>query len=143
VFAGRHQKKEGATMKRILTFSAIALLAVATCAPVASARGFYGGSRFYGGVGFYPGYYGWYGPWYGPGYYGPMAGEVQISTKQKGDQIFVDGGFAGLSGDLKKFPLRPGTHTIELRTPKGKSFYQERITVIAGKKLKIQSDFVG
>ena len=84
------------------------------------------------------------GPWYGPGYYyGPTVGEVQISTKQKGDQIFVDGGFAGLTGDLKKFPLRPGTHDIELRTAKGKTFYQERITVIAGKKIKIQSDFAG
>jgi hypothetical protein len=137
-------------MKRILTISAIALLALAASVPVASARGFrgggfYGGRGFYGGVGwgFYPGWYGWYGPWYGPGYYAPAAGEVQISTKQKGDQIFVDGGFAGLTGDLKKFPLRPGTHTIELRTAKGKSFYQETINVIAGKKLKIQSDFAG
>ena len=137
-------------MKRLLKYSAIAILAVLTSVPIASAQrfragGFYGGGGYYGGmgVGFYPGYYNGYGPWYGPGYYAPNAGEVQILTKHKGDQIFVDGGFAGRTGELKKFPLRAGTHTIELRNANGKTFYQERITVIAGKKLKIQSDNIG
>ena len=141
-------------MKSLLKYSAIALLAFVTFVPVASARGFGGGGfrgggfyggGFYGGVGlgFYPGYYGWYGPWYGPGYYVPNAGEVEIQTKHKGDQIFVDGGFAGRTGELKKFPLRAGSHTIELRNANGQTFYQEKINVIAGKKLKIQSDYVG
>ncbi len=141
-------------MKRLLKYSAIALLAFVTFVPVASARGFGGGFRggfgggFYGGgfgwgMGFYPGYYGWYGPWYGPGYYAPNAGEVEIQTKQKGNQIFVDGGYAGLTGDLKKFPLRAGTHEIELRNANGKTFYQEQINVIPGKKIKIHSDYAG
>ena len=137
-------------MKRFLQYAAIALLAFVIYVPAASARGFYGGRAFVGvGVGpaFYPGFYGyygpWYGPWYGPGYYAPNAGEVEISTKQKGNQIFVDGGFAGLTGQLKKFPLRAGTHTLELRNANGQTFYQEKINVIAGKKLKIQSDYVG
>jgi hypothetical protein len=140
-------------MKRFLKYSAIALLAFVTFVPAASARGFYRGGFGYGigfgyGMGFYPGYYGWYGagygPWYGPGYYPvPRTGEVQISTKHKGDSIFVDGGFAGRTGELKKFPLRPGNHTIELRNANGKTFYQERINVIAGKKLKIKPDYTG
>jgi hypothetical protein len=138
-------------MKPVLKYSAIALLALATCVPAASARGFgggfrggfYGGPAFYGGVGFYPGYYGYYGPWYGPGYYAPNAGQVEIKTKQKGNQVFVDGGYAGRTGELKSFPLRAGTHTIELRNAHGQTFYQERITVIAGKKIKIQSDYAG
>ena len=137
-------------MKRFLQYAAIALLAFVIYVPTASARGFYGGRAFVGvGVGpaFYPGFYGyygpWYGPWYGPGYYAPNSGEVEIQTKQKGNQIFVDGGFAGLTGQLKKFPLRAGTHTLELRNAQGQTFYQEKINVIAGKKLKIQSDYVG
>ena len=138
-------------MKGFLKISAIALLALMTSVPVASARGwgggfrggFYGGGFYGGGLGFYPSYYGWYGPWYGYGYGVPNAGEVQISTKHKGDQIIVDGGYAGLTGDLKKFPLRAGSHTIELRNAKGQTFYQEKINVIAGKKLKIQSDYIG
>ncbi len=131
-----------------------------TFAPAAFARGFGGGGfrgggfggGFRGGYGFYGGWgwgfdpwfydaYGW-GPWYGYGYY-PNAGEIQIQTKQKGNQIFVDGGYAGLTGQLKKFALRAGTHEIELRNPNGKTFYQERVNVIAGKKLKIQSDYAG
>ena len=132
-------------MTRLLKYTAIALLAFVTFVPAASARVFYGGRAFVGvgyGPGFYPGYYGYYGPWYGPGYYAvPNGGEVEISTKQKGNQVFVDSGFAGLTGQLKKFPLRAGTHTLELRDPNGKTFYQEQINVIAGKKLKIQSDF--
>jgi len=127
-------------MSRFLKVSAIALLALVTFVPAASARGFYGGGRGFVGVGygpgFYPGYYG-YGPWYGPGYYyTPNVGQVEISTKQKGNQIFVDGGYAGLTGELKKFPLHSGTHTIELRNAKGQTFYQEKINVIGGKKLK-------
>ena len=133
-------------MTRFLKYSAIALLAFVTFVPAASARGFYGGRGLVGvgfGPAYYSGFYGYYGPWYGPGYYVPNAGEVEISTKHKGDQIFVDGGFAGRTGELKKFPLRAGTHTIELRNANGQTFYQEKINVTAGKKLKIQSDYVG
>ncbi len=139
-------------MTRFLKYSAIALLALVTFVPAASARGYYGGRGFVGvgvgfGPGFYPGYYGWYGPWfgpwYGPGYYVPNAGEVEIKTKQKGEQIFVDGGFAGRTGELKTFPLRAGIHNIELRNANGQTFYQEQINVIAGKKIKIQSDYIG
>ena len=136
-------------MTRFLKYSAIALLAFLTFVPTASARGMYFGGGYMGegfGTGFYPGgYCGYgYGPWYGSRYY-PVSpvGQVQILTKQKGNQIFVDGGFAGRTGELKKFSLRTGTHTIELRNAKGQSFYKEQINVISGKKLKIQSDYIG
>jgi hypothetical protein len=142
-------ERSAEAMMRIFKYLAIALLALVTFVPGASARGFYGGRAFVGGgfgPGFYPGYYGGYGPWYGygSGYY-PVSpvGEVEIQTKHKGDQIFVDGGFAGRTGELKKFPLRSGTHTIELRNANGQTYYQEKINVIAGKKLKIQSDYAG
>lgn len=133
-------------MKRILKYSAIALLAFVTFVPAASARGVvivrpYVGFGF--GPVFYPGFYGYYGPWYGPGYYAPNAGQVEIQAKHKGNQIFVDGGYAGLTGQLKKFPFHAGTHTLELRNAKGQTFYQEQINVIAGKTLKIKSDYVG
>jgi hypothetical protein len=138
-------------MSRLWKSPAIAILALVISAPVASARGMYLGFGAYSG-GFYgPGYYpgfvgpGWgYGPWYGSMYYpGQPSGEVQIVTKHKGDSIYVDGGLAGRTGELKKFPLRAGSHTIELRNTSGHAFYQERITVIPGKKLKIQADYPG
>ncbi len=134
-------------MSRLLKCSAIALLAFLTLAPAATARGIYfGGSHFFAGYygpAYYPGFYG-AGWWSGPEYYpGPPAGEVEIVTKNKGNSIYIDGGFAGRTGQLKKFPLRPGSHVIELRKPGGKAFYQERITVIPGKKIKINPDYPG
>jgi hypothetical protein len=141
-------------MTKILRISAIALLALLTFAPVAEARGrHFGGSYGFGyfhSFAFYPGFYGpgWYGPYYGPywgpGYYvGPRTGQIKIETKLKGNSIFVDGGYAGVTGQLKKIPLRPGTHTIELRNPAGRTIYQERVHVLRGKTLKIRVDFPG
>lgn len=133
-------------MKRILMASAVALLAVLSFAPVASAR-----VRVFvgGGYGYYgPRYYGWYGPgWYGAygPYYGPYAyrntGGVKIETHVKGDSIFVDGGYAGVTGKLKKFPLRPGTHNIELRDRDGRTYYQERVEVIRGRTTEIRPEY--
>ena len=69
-------------MSRLLKISAIALLALVTIVPVASARPFVVvGGGFYGPVWYGPG---WYAPgWYGPGYYygyapAPATGSVKI-----------------------------------------------------------------
>jgi hypothetical protein len=138
-------------MSKFLKASAIALLALLMMAPAASARGhrgFVGRSFFYGAYA-YP-YWGWgYGPWYGsygwgPGYYRyPRTGEVKIETKQKGNSIYIDGGYAGVTGKLKKFRLKPGNHDIEVRAPGGQKLYQERVYVIPGRTLKIHADFSG
>ncbi|MGE5326149.1 MAG: PEGA domain-containing protein [Deltaproteobacteria bacterium] len=139
-------------MKRFLKSAVIAAFAVAMLTPIASARG-RGGVvvvpyySFYYGPAFYPRWWGpgWgYYPWYGPTYYrARYEGQVKIETKAKGNAIYVDGGYAGVTGKLKKFPLRPGTHTIELRDSSGHPYYQERVNVIAGKTLKIRPDFPG
>jgi hypothetical protein len=128
-------------MSRILRISAIALLALAMVAPMASAqrRGrvvFRGGVGFYG-PGFYRPYWGYWGGPYGYYYGGPATGEVKIETPAKDALVYVDGGYAGLSGKLRHFNLAPGTHDIELRDPSGKAFFQERIQVIPGKTIDI------
>lgn len=141
-------------MKQLMKLSLLAALALLTFAPAASARGRIivgGGFGYYG-----PAYYGWYGPaWYGPGWYGPYggpygyypgyynSGNVKIVTHMKGNQIFVDGGFAGVTGKLKKFPLRPGKHTIEVRDRDGRRLYSENIEVIRGKTIEIRPDYNG
>ena len=121
---------------------AAAALGTLMIAPMASARGgvvivrggFYGGPGWYGPAWYGPGY-GWYGPY---GYEArPNAGSVKIETKMKDAGVYVDGGYAGTVGQLKTFHLRPGSHQVELRAPDGHSFYQEQITVIAGKTLTI------
>ena len=136
-------------MYRYLKLSMIALLALVCIVPAASAR-----PRVFVGGYFGPAYYGpaWYGPgWYGPGWGGygapygygyataPTTGSVKFETKIKDAAVYVDGGYAGTVGELKTFQLRPGDHNLELRDRSGHSIYQERVSVIAGKTLKIAS----
>jgi hypothetical protein len=148
-------------LTRYFHISGIALLAVLTFGTVASARppqvAFHGGFRggFHRGfagprVGFVygPGY-GWYGPGYGWGGYGlglyepygyvpgSDAGKVKFDTKAKESQVYVDGGYAGTVKQLGTFPLKAGAHDIELRHPDGQSFFQDHITVIAGKTAEV------
>jgi hypothetical protein len=127
-------------MTRYWKYSAMALLALAICVPVASARprifiGGYFGGPFYG-----PAYYGWYGPAYYAPYAvapAPYAGRVKFETKMKDASVCVDGGYAGTVRQLGTFPLRPGTHNLELRDPSGQSIFQERVDVLAGKTIKL------
>jgi len=141
-------------MKQYWKFAGIALLALATLAPAASARppiggGFrFGGPRFFGPSFFVGGFYGpgWYGPgYYGLGWYEPygyvpgsVAGEVKFDTKMKDAQVYVDGGYAGTVGQLGTFPLRAGTHDLDLRAAGGQSMYTQQVNVIAGKTIKIK-----
>lgn len=127
-------------MSRLSKILIAATLALAVMVPVASAgpRVFIVGGGFYGPAFYGPGWYsGWYGP--GWGYYAPVpnAGSVKIDTKMKDAGVYVDGGYAGTVGQLKTFHLRPGSHDIELRGADGHAFYQERVTVVAGKTLTL------
>ena len=131
-------------MTRFWKASAIALLALVTMAPAAFARGrgvviVGGGYGFYGGPGWYPGWYGpgWYGSYGGPYYAYPNTGNVKIRTHVKGEPVYVDGGYAGVTGKVKKIALRPGTHNIEVRDTDGRSLYQERVYVAAGRTVDI------
>jgi hypothetical protein len=136
----RTEVKRRRKMTRYWKYSALVLLALAIFVPVASARPriFIGG---YFGPGFYgPAYYSWYGPAYFGAYGevpGPYAGNVKIDTKMKDAGVYVDGGYAGTVGQLKTFPLRPGTHNIELRDPSGQTIFQEKVDVLAGKTTKL------
>jgi hypothetical protein len=130
-------------MSRIWKISAVVILAVAILAPGASARPriFIGG--YFGPVYYGPGFYGWYAPaWYwpyGPYVYAPASnmGAVKIDTNRKDAQVYVDGAYAGTVAQLKTFPLGAGEHDIELRSPNGQSFYQERVTIVPGRTLTL------
>lgn len=137
-----------ARFERAALVALVALVCLAPAASFASAqRGrvavVYGGGWY--GPGWYgPGFgYGWYGPgpgFYGPRYYGPAPGKVKIVTNTKGNSIYVDGGFAGYTGKLKKFELRPGPHQIEVRDASGHAFYAERVNVLVGKTVDLHPD---
>jgi len=124
-------------MKRYWKYSAMALLALAVMVPAASAHtrvfvGGYFGPAFYG-----PAYYGWYGPVYAYPAPTPNVGKIKFDTKMKDAAVFVDGGYAGTVRELGTFPLRPGSHSIELRSSDGQTIFQQKVDVLAGKTLKL------
>ena len=143
-------------MARVLRVLAIALLSIFVLVPAASAQ-----HRLLVSGGFVGPGWGWYGPgwgWYGPGWYSPWgwgwgypyayeaipaSGQVRLVDVAKDALVYVDGGYAGTAGKLKKFTLRPGNHSIELRDPSGHAFHQEKIHVIAGKTLEIHGTMGG
>ena len=88
------------------------------------------------------GFYGpaWYGPAWGPTYVVPrrMTGDVKIDTHQKQDMVYVDGGFAGQTSNLKKFTLQPGNHDIEIRDAEGMTIYHQTIAVISDRTTEIK-----
>jgi hypothetical protein len=114
---------------------AAALIASAVMAPTAEAAarvivrpgyGFHYGPSFYSR------------PW-GPAYVYPVAprGEVKIEAVTRGESIYVDGGYAGLTGKLKKFSLRPGNHLIEVRDPSGRDVFENTVRVIDGHTVEV------
>ena len=148
-------------MRRFWKAALVALLAVLILVPGGLARaedrddgGFRGGDRdFRGFVGpdidIYPGFgWGWGSPWYGgwgwgwgnPWYYpGPTTGDVQIKTNRRNAEVYVDGGYVGRAGKVKKIPLRPGPHTIQLRNSQRHTFYQKQVYVVRGKTVKLDA----
>lgn len=129
------------------TAMGIAVLALLTFAPAASAqrRGVVFRGGFYGpGWGWYNPYWGWGWGWGGPYAYGyvpnaPPTGTVKIVTPAKDADVYVDGGFAGQAGQLKKFKLPVGTHNIELRDHSGHTFHQQSVNVIGGRTVEIDA----
>jgi hypothetical protein len=132
-------------MSRVLKFASMGLLGLVMLAPVASAqrgRVFIGGG-FGWGPGWYSAYPYWgpYGYYYGEGYGSVYPGEVKLITQDKDARVYVDGGYAGTAGKLKKFRLAPGQHDIELRDASGKVLHEERVTVIPGKTVDVNANY--
>jgi hypothetical protein len=68
---------------------------------------------------------------------------VKLENVAKDALVYVDGGYAGTAGKLKKFALRTGSHNVELRDPSGHVFHQEKIEVLPGKTLEIRGTVGG
>ena len=82
---------------------------------------------------------GWYRPWAPYWHAVPATGDVKIQTPVKGESIYVDGGFAGVTGKLKKFSLRPGNHLIEIRDASGREMYENTVHVIPGGTVNVNA----
>ena len=99
--------------------------------------------RVWGPTFYYPS---WYYPYSYPYSYGwrqvyvaaPRTGTVKIQTRLKDAGIYVDGGFAGMTGKLKEFSLQPGNHDIEVRNASRQTLFHERIQVLLGKTVEVR-----
>ena len=138
-------------MKKGLLVLAAALMTLAPASASAAVRGGFG-FGFRGGFvapfgGWYAPYWGpyaYYGPYYGP-YYGgywyapPSSGSVKLDTKIKTAEVFVDGAYAGTTGENKTMRLRPGSHNIEIREA-GQTHFKQQVYVAAGKTLHLRPE---
>jgi len=52
--------------------------------------------------------------------------------------VYVDGGFADNIEKAKKYALRLGNHSIELRDSDGRTIYREQVAVIVGKTTELK-----
>jgi len=130
-------------MKKGLLILAAALMTLAPISASAAGRVIVGFGRpyFYGG--FYAPYWGAYwGPYWGPYYgymYAPNSGEVKLDTKVKDAQVFINGAYAGTTGENKTMHLRPGNYNLEIKE-NGADRYSESIYVTAGRTLKLHPE---
>ena len=76
---------------------------------------------------------------YPPDYMAANFGYVKIKTDLKDASVYVDGGYADRIGKAKKFALRPGTHSIELRDSDGRTLYKQEVAVIVGKTTELHA----
>jgi len=132
-------------------FLAVLAAAMIVFAPSpAAARvhvGVYGG--WYGP--YYPyGPYGYWGPYYAPYAWGPYGspydtpygygarrlGEVHIKSPDRDARVYINGSYAGRAHDLKRFYLKPGSYTIELRLGGGQVM-SHRIYVLADRSVRL------
>jgi hypothetical protein len=78
-------------------------------------------------------------PAYPPDYMAANFGFVKIKTDRKDASVYVDGGFADKIGKAKKYALRPGNHSIELRDSDGRTLYKEEVAVTVGKTTELHA----
>jgi hypothetical protein len=76
---------------------------------------------------------------YPPDYMAANFGFVKIKTDRKDASVYVDGGFADKIAKAKKYALRPGNHSIELRDSDGRTLYKEEVAVTVGKTTELHA----
>ncbi len=123
-------------MRKKLLILAIAVMTMAPLGASAAVRGFVVVRRPYFG--------GFYGPFWGP-YWGPVyaavpaTGQIKFDTKVKNARVFINGSYAGTTGEMKSLHLRPGSYNIEIKTG-GTRLYAERVYVAPGRTLHLHPE---
>jgi hypothetical protein len=101
---------------------------------------------YYLPYGWYPGYY-WdsywhpYGAFYHPGYFLGFAaaegrGQIRLVDADKQDHVFINGGYAGIAGDLKSMWLDAGVYDLEVKRA-DRQVLNQKVYVLSGKTVKL------
>jgi hypothetical protein len=126
------------TMRSLRAFSVVLLLLCGKAAAVPHFRS----PGVFAGVGYAsPWYYSpyYFHPWYGTGFArGPAMGQVKLHAPSPGDEVFLDGAFAGTAHDLKSMWLAPGVYNLEVRPASGPA-WTKRIYVLTGRTLRLDA----
>jgi hypothetical protein len=67
-------------------------------------------------------------------------GQVKIEVPAQDTAIFIDGDFLGVSQNVMKVALDPGTHKVELRDNQGKTLFTGNLDVTAGQTTELKPD---
>jgi len=103
-----------------------------------------GAGYAYGFGPYWAGYpFGFYGPWFLDPFYSPVIlvaqpdkGQVNLQSRYKDADVYLDDAYAGTTSTLKNFWLAPGVYELEVR-PQGQAPQKKRIYVLTGKTLKV------
>ena len=68
------------------------------------------------------------------------SGTVKITAPAKDSTLWIDGEFAGTTGNIMQLGLEAGSHDVELRDPQGKKMFSGSVDVVAGQTTEIKPD---
>lgn len=67
-------------------------------------------------------------------------GQVKVEVPGPDTSIFIDGQFVGVSANVLKVAVEPGSHDVELRDADGKSIFTGNLDVNAGATTDLKPD---
>ena len=79
-----------------------------------------------------------FSPWMYSGFgWAANRGEVKLNTAGKNAEVYIDGGYAGVAGQLKSMWLDPGVYNIEVKDG-GAIAFAKKVYVLSGKTLRLE-----
>ena len=70
-------------------------------------------------------------------------GEVKIMAPARNSTVWIDGEFAGTTGNIMQVALEEGSHDVQLRDPMGRRVFTGNVEVVAGHTTEIRPDMGG
>ena len=69
-------------------------------------------------------------------------GTVRITAPAKDSTLWIDGEFAGTTGNIMQLGLEAGSHDVELRDPEGRKVFAGSVDIVTGQTTEIKPDTI-